>query len=295
MKLKTLESNSQSSVAVVVLAFSRLDTLRELIDSLKRQTRPLNEIIVVFQGKDEKILTWLRSQIGLTIHQQENRGSAGGFSTGIQLSISHGHDWTWIIDDDAIPDLDALEYLVSCKYFDSQNTGFLSSRIVDSHRCTYMSPVPCDANTWYGTVLEDGCVPVQKSTWLGLLVATPSVLECGLPIEEYFLWEEDGEFSMRIARAKKSYCVIRSVIVHYQNKKFDPFNSTDSIKYYYMVRNRIATIKLSDRSAFYKVFKIGISICKVLRDIIMKKAPIKSIKALYVGIFLFWPKIKFIS
>lgn len=284
---------AHQSVAVVVLAFSKAELLKQLVDSLRMQTRKPDEIIVVFQGGDVQILDWLKEQQDLTLHVQENLGSAGGFSTGIQLAIAKEHQWAWIVDDDAVPATDALQRLVESRYFDWKNTGFLSSRIVDPAGRTYMSPTPKDANLWYGTVLTDHCVPVMKSTWLGLLVSTSAVIECGLPIKEYFLWDEDIEFSSRIAHAKPSYCVIDSVIVHYQKDQFDPFSPGDKIKHLHFVRNRVATIRLSQSTFIKRWVRILMWVIKVIGDVFKGKAPIASIIWVLNGVFIFSPRIQY--
>ncbi len=283
---------THQSVAVVVLAFSKAELLKQLVDSLRTQTRKPDEIIVVFQGSDARILNWLKEQQDLTLHAQENLGSAGGFSTGIQLAIAKGHRWTWIVDDDAVPAADALQRMVESPHFDWNSTGFLSSRIVDPAGRTYMSPTPKDANLWYGTVLTEHCVPVMKATWLGMLVSTSAVIECGLPIKEYFLWDEDIEFTSRIAHARPSYCVIDSVIVHYQKDQFDPFSPGDKIKHLHFVRNRVATIRLSQGTFVKRWARILLWVAKVVGDVFKRKAPVESIFWVLNGVFMFRPRIQ---
>lgn len=287
------DQKSVYSVSATVLAFSKFDLLKKLIVSLRSQTRKPDEIIVVFQGSDEKIWSWLSVQTDLTLYRQNNAGSAGGFTKCIQLSIDHGHDWTWIIDDDAIPDQQALDYLITSKYIRYRNTGFISSRIVDPNGKTYMSPVPIDANHWYGSVLQDGCVQVSAATWLGLLVSTVAVRECGLPLEDYFLWDEDVEFTQRISQKFKCYCVIGSVIEHHQSKTFDPLNPGDGKKYKYWIRNRSVTIRRSNSNLIRKFFRTASWIYKVTADILGGRAPANAIFCLLHGIFIFRPKVRF--
>jgi len=290
----TAKLNSKS-VAAIVLAYSRLDTLKDLIESLKMQTRRPDEIIVLFQGSNEEIWGWLSQQAEITVFRQKNAGSAGGFSKCIQYSIHRGHDWTWIFDDDAIPDNYALEHLVECKYFLEPTTGFISSRIENPKGQTYMSPVPADSRYWYGTVLETGCVQCIRSTWLGLLVSTEAVKKCGLPIEEYFLWDEDQEFTARIATNFKCYCALRSKITHYQESDFDPKRSGDAIKYNYWIRNRVCTIWRSNSNFLSKFGQTGIWGYRAFIKVLTLKAPAKSILCLLYGIFFFRPKIRYLS
>ena len=134
-------------------------------------------------------------QSDLTVLQQQNLGSARGFSTGIEHSIRRGHSWPWIFDDDAVPRTDGLEELVRTPYFGRPDTVFMASRVVDRSGTSYMSPIAANANRWYASVLDDG------ACWLGLLVSSAAVKSYGLPIAEFFLWEEDLEFTERLARS----------------------------------------------------------------------------------------------
>jgi rhamnopyranosyl-N-acetylglucosaminyl-diphospho-decaprenol beta-1,3/1,4-galactofuranosyltransferase len=282
------------TVAAVVLAFSRYETLQQLIAALRAQTRRPDEIIVIYQGRREDIASWLATQADLTVLRQENTGSAGGFCTGIEESIRRGHGWTWIFDDDGVPEPTALEELVCTPYFGRPDTVFMSSRVVDRHGTTYMSPKAADANRWYATVLEDKCVEIVGACWLGLLVSSIAVQRYGLPIAEFFLWEEDWEFTERLARNGKAYCAIRSVIVHYQDSVFDPFGK-DFVKYAYYARNRIARAKVRPEPFPIKVLRTLYWAGHFLLLIAKGKAPFRTVPWVLRGVFLFWPKVRYPS
>ena len=284
------------SVVAIVLAFSREEDLKKVISNLKNQTRKLDEIIVIFQGTSPSILEWLKQQTGITLHQQGNVGSAGGFTTGMRMAIDKGHQWSWLLDDDAVPELNALEEMTNCKHFDSSKTGYLAAVVMNPDRQVYMSPVADESNKWYGTVLQDGCVPVTGATWIGCLVSSQSILDFGLPMEEFFMYEEDAEFTSRVSRSRNCYCVIKSVIIHYQKANFNPFTSkVDMLKHGYLVRNRFAAIRLSDKSSLKKLIRIWMWFFKNAWQIITRKVPFKTTLSLFSGLIFFRPKIKFIK
>jgi len=286
------KTSEPPSIATVVLAFSRLELLKRLIDALKNQSRKVDEIIVVFQGNSSEISNWLHAQTDITLVVQENKGSAGGFSRGIQESITRGHVWTWIFDDDAVPDLMALEHLVGSPYFLQDETTFMASRVVDKDRNSYMSPVPMDANLWYGTVLDDKCVRITVACWLGVLVKSDAVITFGLPIEEFFIGEEDLEFTERLARAGKAYCSIPSIITHFQNPKFD-LKGKDFLKHGYYLRNSIARIKVQPGSVINRTLRILIQLSKNILLVLQGKSTVRGIPWILDGALMFWPKIKY--
>lgn len=284
------------SVAAIVLAFSREDDLKKVIYNLKNQTKKLDEIIVVFQGTSPTILAWLKEQSGITLQHQGNIGTAGGFTSAMKVAIEKGHQWTWLFDDDAVPELNAFEEMAKCKYFDSQKTGYLASVVVRPDKSVYMSPVAAEHNLWYGTVLEDGCVPVMAATWIGCLVSMQSIIDFGLPMEAYFMYDEDSEYTARVSRSRKSYCVLKSVTVHHQSGKFDPFtNKVDMFKHGLYVRNHFATLRLEPKPFYKKTIKITHWFFKNAFEIITGKVPFKTVVPLFKGLLFFRPKIKFLN
>lgn len=284
-------SNKRQSVAAVVLTMKRYEKLKITIESLRNQTRTLDEIIVVFQGTNKKIKDWLEQQEDITLHIQGNLGSAGGFSTGMQLAIDNGHDWVWVTDDDAFPELDALQNMVSSKHFDDDETGLLTCVVVDADGRTYMSPVPDDANKWYGSVLEDKCLPITSSAWPGCLIATKAIKAFGLPVKEYFFYDEDVEFTTRIARQRPSFCVINAVFNHHQEPSSNLWQSPERYKPY--VRNKFSTIRLSGDPGWKKLAKQFAWIMKISGSVFIGEKPIGALVPLVTGFFFFRPKIQY--
>lgn len=285
------EEVNNKSIAVVVLAMHRFEKLKHTIQRLREQTRKLDEIIVVYQGNDNKIESWLKQQEDITLRIQENLGSAGGFSAGMQLAIDKSHDWVWITDDDAFPEQNTLENLVSCKHFNDDTTGFLSCVVVDINRKTYMSPLPDDANKWYGTVLAEKCLPVLSSAWPGCLVSINAIKQCGLPIAEYFFYDEDVEFTARVARNMPSFCVIDAVMHHHQEPSSSLWKSPERYKPYF--RNKFSTIRLSGESMGKKLAKQIQWALKIISGIVVGKIPVGALLPLLTGMFFFYPKIKY--
>lgn len=286
----TEEANNKS-IAVVVLTMHRFEKLKHTIQRLREQTRKLDEIIVVYQGSGDEIRSWLEQQEDITLHVQENLGSAGGFSTGMQLAIDKRHDWVWITDDDAFPEENTLEQLVSCKHFNDKATGFLTCVVVDAEGKTYMSPLPDDANKWYSDVLTDKCLPVISSAWPGCLVSVNAIKQCGLPIAEYFFYDEDVEFTSRVARCKPSFCVIEAVMHHHQEPSSNMWQS--SARYKRFVRNRFSTIRMSGEPIAKKLAKQLLWALKIVAGVVVGKIPIGALLPLVTGMFFFYPKIKY--
>jgi GT2 family glycosyltransferase len=282
------------SVAAIVLAFSRMDEVKMVVDHLKNQTRPVDEIIVIFQGTNPDILAWLQAQSGITLRVQGNVGTAGGFTSGMRYARDQGHHWCWLFDDDAVPELNALEEMAKTPYFDYTQTGYLAAVVMNPQREVYMSPIAGDEDEWYDKVMDDGCVPTTGATWIGCMVSVQSLAECGMPMEAYFMYDEDFEYTSRVSLVRKSYCVLKSITIHYQKGYFDPFKSkVDMLKHGYYVRNHFATIRLSNRTLPKKIFRIWLWFFKNLWEIVTRKVPLKTLGPLFSGLLFFRPKVKF--
>ena len=96
-------------VIAVVVTYNRQALLEQCIDALKKQTRKVDQILVINNGSTDKTETWLRSQTGIEFITQENIGGAGGFHTGIKTAFEKSFTWMWLMDDDGYPKEDALE------------------------------------------------------------------------------------------------------------------------------------------------------------------------------------------
>lgn len=289
-----MKIHNEDSVSAVVLAYSREKILPELVEALRNQSRKPDEIIVINQGSIPAIASWLAEQHDLTVITQKNLGSAGGFNKGIVESIERGHGWTWIFDDDAVPSQTALEELIKCPYFKQPETVFLGSRIIDRHGKTYMSPRGSKSIDWYGTVLDDKCVEAVDATWLGLLVKTQAVYKAGLPIAEFFLWDEDREFVRRLIMHGKGYCVLTSVITHYQADNFDA-HGRDFIKVAYYARNHVASVKLIPGSFIIRYLRVFRETFREITKVIKGEWPFRVIPWILKGAFLFNPKIQYLK
>ena len=103
--------NDQLSVAALVATVNRRDLLHKHITQLLAQTRPLNEIIVVDNASDDGTFEMLQTEFPsvTVIRFEENMGNVGGIASGLELAFEKGHDWFWVMDDDANASEEALE------------------------------------------------------------------------------------------------------------------------------------------------------------------------------------------
>ena len=66
-------------VYVFIVTYNRLSLLKKTINSLRKQTHPIDNLCVINNGSTDGTYEWLLEQQDLTVIHQENLGGAGGF------------------------------------------------------------------------------------------------------------------------------------------------------------------------------------------------------------------------
>ncbi len=223
--------------------------------------------------------------------RQPNLGGAGGFYTGIKTAYERGFDWFWCMDDDTIPASDCLEQMVSTPYFHDEKTGFLGSIVKWKDGAMHKMNVhgPAQGVDWYGSVLEDRCVPVLTSSFVSILISRRAVKAVGLPIKEFFIWYDDVEYTHRIAQKFKNYYALDSIAVHKtaanQDSDIRSMNPADYNKLHYGLRNQIFLLKMQNDAMPRKWGRIAFHLLRYSALVLKRRAPLKLISSAFSGLF----------
>ena len=229
------------TIAAVVVTYNRLSLLKECLEAISLQTCKVNSIIVVNNASTDGTTEYLQQLDDKQIvvkSLEKNIGGAGGFAEGIAIATKMNVDAIWIMDDDTIPQTDALEHLV---YILNQheNTGFVNSKVVWTDGNIHQMNIP-------GYVHHDdlggGLYSIRSASFVSLLVPSKIVREVGLPYREFFIWVDDAEFTARIVKAgHKGYLTTSSVVVHKTATNYGASIKTATPeaawKFYYYMRN----------------------------------------------------------
>ena len=84
---------------------------------------------------------------------------------------------------------------------------------------------------------------IKQATFVSLLLRKETVLKCGLPIKDFFIWGDDIEYTRRISIKKNipSYYIDNSVAFHKTENNVGSKIAFDKIdkmnRYYYAYRN----------------------------------------------------------
>ena len=114
-------------------------------------------------------------------------------------------DWVWVMDDDSIPELNALEALL------------LANQRLRHHQ---LNPL----------------ILASRVNWID---GSPHPMNF-----PQLIWNDDTEYTGRILRNGEGYLVSSSVVVHKTTEKYTAFTKAGD-RFYYEVRNKLWMIRFS--------------------------------------------------
>ena len=257
--------------AVVIVTYNRLDLLKHCLKHVECQTTPFDYIIVVDNNSSDGTDTYLNSWVvdnpnGLIFRTEQNLGGAGGFSFGMS-KVPNNVDNVLLIDDDAIIEYDFLESILS--HYSSDVHAYSGSVLTDglidtTHRRrltnkTFMLKTDVDISEY-----SKDCFYYDLSSFCGLVISKSIVDQIGLPKQDYFIWYDDTEYSLRLKPFTKIMNVNQAKIDHrvkINNSK------TLTWKSYYGYRNQIDIGKhYSDHSMLYLLYRYSYHLYRITQN-----------------------------
>jgi rhamnosyltransferase len=239
--------------------FNDADIIDRTIAAIQRQTRPVDEILVVDNASIDDTLDQTSLRHATVLRHTENLGTSGSVRTGFDYALKHGFDWIWIFDADSLPEPDALDNLLGLYASRSQDcrekTGCLACLPINQ---VDGQPFHASVLTRLGRVFVEP-VPGQRfypfhvTIWSGALYRLASVRDVGLPNLDYVLDFGENEYGHRLTTAGyKSFMDLHAVMKHNirgdqslqpLNVKLGPlkltFYENPPIRCYYLCRNTL--------------------------------------------------------
>ncbi len=235
-------------VCAVVVTYNRQGILRECLAAVTGQTRAPDTVLVVDNASTDGTPDMVRAEFPSAelLELATNEGSSGGFHEGMKAATERGFDWLWVMDDDTIPNPDALEILLDAR---NHLNGFrepalLASKVLWTdgamHPMNWPGPAMADFNGFIEG-LERGIMPIRANTFPSLLVRREAVEKYGPPRKGFFIWADDIDFTQRILRHEAGYMIPRSVAVHKTKTAHKPWEG--KARFYYAVRNGLFILR----------------------------------------------------
>jgi GT2 family glycosyltransferase len=235
-------------VTAVVVTYNRRELLLESLAALHTQSRPPDEVIVVDNASADGSADAVRSgypSVRLA-ELTRNTGGAGGFAYGTALALAGGADLVWLMDDDTVPQPGALAAMLAAR---TSVTGPVPALIASRVEWTDGRPHPMNtprvkpfaSKAERLAAAAAGCQPIRSASFVSVLVDAAQCRRRGLPQADYFLWNDDFEFTTRLLRGNVGLLCPASVVVH-KTKTFGSTDTDPGPRFFYEVRNKVWTL-----------------------------------------------------
>ncbi len=203
-------------VVAALVTYNRAALLAEALRGLFAQTHPVQRVVVVDNASTDgtPALPELRDARVEYVRLEENLGSSGGFHRAVDEARKLECDWVWVMDDDAEPEPESLAALLAAP---SDGVAALCQAVVSPDGSLQLGarghfgggrPVALPADAY------SGHPDLGYSTFVGILVRADVARATDPPKAEFFIWADDYEWCLRLAKFGPLRLVPESRIVH---------------------------------------------------------------------------------
>lgn len=247
-----------NTVAAVIVTYNRLALLQECLLALQKQTRPVDGIIVINNSSTDGTREWLEEQPNIITVTQENRGGSFGFYTGIKTAYEKGYEWIWCMDDDGLPDLNALKELLN---YESRKPCVMNGLVLDKEN---QQRIVFKTNGYLhrSQIKEPEVIEGAANPYNSTMFHAEVIKRAGLPRPELTIWGDETEFFNRIKYKQKLpvFTVIKSH--HFHPAQFSQFYKKEwdmsfGWKVYFYVRNKRFVYSSQFASGFRAALEYG--------------------------------------
>jgi rhamnopyranosyl-N-acetylglucosaminyl-diphospho-decaprenol beta-1,3/1,4-galactofuranosyltransferase len=233
-------------VVAVVVTYERLELLREALAAVLGQTRAPDAVVVVDNASSDGTPAAVAQEFPSVdlLRLQVNTGGAGGFTAGLERALDHhGADLVWLMDDDTVPMPGALAALLAAwSALPGAAPALVASRVVwhdgRDHPMNTPRRSPLAGRATGRAAAAIGCRPIRSASFVSVLVDAARARAVGPPVADYFLWNDDFEFTTRLLRGQAGLWCPDSVVVH-RTRTFGASDADPGPRFYYEVRNKL--------------------------------------------------------
>ena len=271
---------SHPVVVAVVVTYNRRELLQTTLEGIVAGTRVPDAVVIVDNASTDgtaEFLQQYQSPVSIdVVSLNTNVGGAGGFVVGMERAVlDHGADHVWIMDDDTEPQANALREALDVSESYQQETGeapaFIASRVVwtdgRDHPMNRMRPRMGASEDQRSVAARLGATQIRSASFVSVLIRAGEIKQHGLPIADYFIWNDDLEYTARISRRGTALTTNASVANHH-TKVFGDAGADPGPRFYYEVRNKLWVYTRSNALApWEKVLFTGASVRNWTRTI----------------------------
>lgn len=250
---------SSNNIGVVVVTYNRKDKLNIALEAYENQSCKPKYVLVVNNNSSDETKAVLNSwqardskYMKYVLNLPENIGGSGGFYEGIKKAMELDAEWIWIADDDAYPFVNAIENTenhIQDRNLIDEDIGVICAAVIKN------GEIDCEHRRRFSD-LDRFYLSFERSihfkeyfnkffylnifSYVGTILKKKTIEKIGLPKKEYFIYYDDTEHSIRIAKEKMIICFPDVKIIH---DSVENSSKEFSWKNYYGLRNKIDVYK----------------------------------------------------
>jgi len=211
----------RTSVLAIVLNWKHVDHTLSCVAHLQQQRGAVVDILVIDNGSGADCQARLQALADSCrlICLEHNLGFAEGMNVGIREGLSAGYDYLWLVNNDAFPEPDCLQKLltslrarpslamVSPRLLSADGTDQHVGGTIDLHTGEITQLQPLDFN--------HSRSPSRWMTGTAPVISSRMLRRVGLFERPFFAYMEDVDLSLRISKAGGEFAAVTdAVVVH---------------------------------------------------------------------------------
>lgn len=260
-QIASVVQNKSPKVSIIILNWNGWQDTLECFDSLTRITYPNYDVVILDNNSTnesvEKIKNWITNKKTAVAYKliinSQNTGFAGGNNPGIEYAVKNKSDYILLLNNDTIVDPGFLEKMIKVGESD-EKIGIIGPKIyyeTDKNRIWFGGGYfdwlgggkHLDFDKIDDKPFDETIKKINFVTGCCFLIKRVAVEKIGLMNEDFFLYYEDVEWSLRAI--KYGYKIIYapgSHIWHKVSRSVKP--KTNPMVHYYHIRNILLLSKL---------------------------------------------------
>lgn len=245
-----MAGSKPSHVLVIILNYNVYKDALECVASVRASTCGAVSILVIDNGSTDDSVSVLSRQLpkGVAFLKNQNTGYAGGNNLGLRWGLKHGADYFFILNPDTRVKPDTIEKLVHFAQSAGPEVGFMGPRIFHpsqpptiysngGHIHWSLTKATLRDHGRYAKDLELTKDPfvTEYVTGTALFLSRTTLHKVGLMREDYFLYYEDTDWSLRCRKLGFKLFIVPAAVIYHEESKSTGLKSPRYI--YYNTRN----------------------------------------------------------